>query len=87
MKIDQEVIERLALEFTFTWRATLWSHVTSEVRQALIDSYCMDAIRAAQSGPRTGPISALTCQELINFCEIIRLAIEESGFKVKEWKV
>lgn len=79
MKIEAEVIERLTRAFTFTWRATLWGYVTEDVRQALVESYCMEWLRgASQTTQEMGAIGPVfTCKEIVSFCDILKLSIDE----------
>lgn len=71
MRMDESVIRRLSVEFTVSSRAKLWSFVTEEVRQDLIDAYVMDQIYTASLSITSG----MTPKEIIKFRDEVRAAI------------
>jgi hypothetical protein len=64
MRMSHDVIREIARQFVASDRAKLWYFVTSDVRDALIDSVVMDAVRMAHAVDNN---TALTPAQLLEF--------------------
>ena len=64
MRMEPEIIREIARRFVASDRAKLWPFVVSDVRDALIDSVVMDAVRMAHAVDNETP---LTPAELMEF--------------------
>lgn len=64
MRMDPKIVREIARKFVDSSIAKLWYFVTSDVRNALIDSIVMDAVRMAHAVDNN---TALTPAQLLEF--------------------